>query len=220
MAVPVLVKAYPTTAAATSTVMRRAYSQPKENLPPISSYAFTDILRAADSKDFQHALDGIAEICAKNRMSLSDEYSSHLPPTGEITSANASSTLERPSMLRPGMRRALTSVPEASSGSSEGSRASKKRGSGLFGMRRPQEQPVQASPMPKRMRIGSLSRSMTSHSTTAMASSVEFPRNGHDVSQNLPSRRQDPAQREDQHSSVAATSLQRLLQQTSDGNNG
>jgi hypothetical protein len=222
MATPVLVKAYPITTTTPVVVMRRSYTQPKENLPPISSFAFADILRAADSKDFQQALDGIAEICAKNRMSLSDEHSSHLPPLGEITSANASSMLARPQLLRPGMRRALTSVPEGSSGSSEGSRGSKKRGSGLFGLRKSQDPPAEASPMPKRMRIGSLSRSMTSTTTTALASSVEFPRNDQDFASNVPTGNRVPTGQEGatRRTSIAATSLQRLLQQTSHDNNG
>ena len=220
MATPVLVKAYTSTAAPFG--MLRSHTTPKEPLPPVSSYAFADILRAADSKDFQEALNGIAEICAKSRMSLSDEYSSHLPPLGEITVANASSTLARPQVLRPGMRRALTSVPEGSSGSSEGSRGSKKKAGGLFGLRKQRQQDIQATAMPKRMRIGSLGRSITSTSTTAMASSVEFPgdeqkpvQNG--ITENVGSSVPESASRQ---SSVAATSLQRLLQRTSHSDDG
>ena len=219
MATPVLVKAY-STPAATPLVMRRSHTKPKETLPPISSYAFADILRAADSKDFQQALDGIAEICAKNRMSLSDEYASHMPPVGDITTSNTSSTLARPQILRPGMRRALTSVPEGSSGSSEGSRGSKKRGSGLFGLRKPQEQPAQATPMPKRMRIGSLGRSITSSSTTAMASNVEFPREEGRITPLVPRGTFDATGGSTQQSNTAATSLQRLLRHASHDGNG
>ena len=220
MATPVLVKAYTSTAAPFG--MLRHHTVPKETLPPISSYAFADILRAADSKDFQVALDGIAEICAKSRLSLSDEYSSHLPPLGEITAANASSTLTRPQVLRPGMRRALTSVPEGSSGSSEGSRGSKRRSGGLFGLRKPREQEVQATPMPKRMRIGSLSRSITSSSTTAMASSVEFPGDEQKTTTDETAEASGPSVQEctSRKPSVATTSLQRLLQQTSHGDDG
>jgi hypothetical protein len=220
MATPVLVKAYTSTAAPFG--MLRSHTSPKESLPPISSYAFADILRAADCKDFQEALDGIAEICAKSRLSLSDEYSSHLPPLGEITAANANSTLAKPQVLRPGMRRALTSVPEGSSGSSEGSRGSKKRSGGLFGLRKAREREIQATPMPKRMRIGSLGRSITSSSTTAMALSVEFPGDGqklmpNETAENASSSVTEGASRKP---SVAATSLQRLLQQTSHGDDG
>lgn len=221
MATPVLVKSYQIPPE-TPSIMRRSYTQPKETLPPISSFAFADILRNADSKDFQQALDGIAEICAKNRMSLSDEYASHMPPVGDITSTNASATLARPQTLRPGMRRALTSVPEASSGSSEGSRGSKKRGSTFFGLKKPQEQPAQATPMPKRMRIGSLGRSMTSSTTTAVASGVEFPGEGGRITPLVPRRTFDSPGQYDtaQQSNNATTSLQRLLQRTSQDTNG
>ena len=220
MATPVLVKAYTSTAVPFS--MLRQHTSPQESLPPISSYAFADILRAADSKDFQEALDGIAEICAKSRLSLSDEYSSHLPPLGEITAANANSTSARPQVLRPGMRRALTSVPEGSSGSSEGSRGSKRRSGGLFGLRKPRQQEVQATPMPKRMRIGSLGKSITSSSTTAMASSVEFPGDGQELAQNETAATAGDHIPEgtSRKPSVAATSLQRLLQQAPYSNDG
>ncbi|RMX92002.1 hypothetical protein D0868_13658 [Hortaea werneckii] len=124
MTTPVLVKAYSGTTGNQSTVSsaRPAAVQP---LPPVSSYAFADILRSADCPEFQHAINGIAEICAKSRLSLADEYASHLPPLGEITAANSATM--RPHLMRSGMRRPLTSVPEASSGSSEGSGKAKKR---------------------------------------------------------------------------------------------
>lgn len=124
MTTPVLVKAYSGTTGNQSTVSsaRPAAVQP---LPPVSSYAFANILRSADCPEFQHAINGIAEICAKSRLSLADEYASHLPPLGEITAANSATM--RPHLMRSGMRRPLTSVPEASSGSSEGSGKAKKR---------------------------------------------------------------------------------------------
>ncbi|KAK3117478.1 hypothetical protein LTR53_001165 [Teratosphaeriaceae sp. CCFEE 6253] len=122
MATPILVRAYSATTRRGTAASR---SQPRTKagvpaLPLVSSYAFADILRSVESPDFQHALDGIAEICAKNRMSLADEYASHLPPLGEITSIAATNV--RPQNLRPARRRALTSVPEVSSSGSEGSR--------------------------------------------------------------------------------------------------
>ncbi|KAK4501384.1 hypothetical protein PRZ48_007193 [Zasmidium cellare] len=206
MAQPVLVKAYtdsrPSTAAGSINTGRA------QALPAISSFAFADILRAADCPDFQVAIDGIAEIAAKNRMSLADEYASHLPPLGEITAAGSSGV--RPHLYRPsgGMRRALTSVPEASSSSSESSRKSKKRGS-IFSFRK---QTVQESKPMRRMRIGSMGRTVPVGTTTALAAEA-WSHPGHTRTSSdttitaVPSRPTTQAR----SSSAAETSLQRLL---------
>lgn len=206
MAQPVLVKAYtdsrPSTAAG-PTNARRARA-----LPPISAFAFADILRSADSPDFQGAIDGIAEICAKNRMSLADEYASHLPPLGEITAASSSSV--KPHLHRPsgGLRRALTSVPEGSSSSSEGSRKSKKRGS-IFSFRK---QTIQESKPMRRMRIGSMGRTIPVGTTTALAaegwSQPEHTRNSSETT--ITAIPPQPASRA-RALSAAESSLQRLL---------
>lgn len=157
MATPLLVRTYDSgMPSPMSTPQRQTCS--RTTLPPISSFTFAEILRSADNAEFQSAITGIAEICAKNRMSLADEYSSHLPPQGEITAAS------RPQLPRPGMRRALTSVPEASSSSSEGSARSGKRKGGLFFL--PRRQNVDAGPM-RTMRIGSMGRDVRVDSTTA-----------------------------------------------------
>lgn len=116
MAHPVLVRTYRNSDNSSSS--RRGFLSSgggnETALPPISSYAFADLLRAADSPELQSALDGIAEICAKNHMSLADEYAAHLPPFGEITAVTAS----RPQC--PGVQHhTLTSVPEASSSGSD-----------------------------------------------------------------------------------------------------
>lgn len=111
MSAPVRVKAYSDDGA----VSEQARAKGAENLqplPPISAYAFSNIVSSVDSEDFQQAIDDIAEICAKGRMSFSDEHPSHLPPFGEITVASPGAT--RSHANRPGKRRALTSVPEAS----------------------------------------------------------------------------------------------------------
>jgi hypothetical protein len=124
MAQPVLVRSY-------TSPKRTPYGSPSGRshaLPPIAAFSFADILRAADSTDFQSAIDGIAEICAKNRLSLAEEYGSHLPPVGEITAVNTEIISVRQQHGRFGMRRALTSVPEASSGSSDGSAKGMKKG--------------------------------------------------------------------------------------------
>ena len=206
MAQPVLVRTY-------SNKRRRPERTPSainvgdaHVLPPVASYAFADILRAADSSDLQSAIDGIAEICAKNRMSLADEYSSHLPPLGEITESTSSRI--RPHLHRPGggFRRALTSVPEASSGSSEGSRKSRKRGS-IFSFRKQQVQDTK--PM-KRMRLG-VKRTIPVDTTTALAAeALALPDHTRNSSENtiIPI---DQGGSPPSAPSAAASSLQRLL---------
>lgn len=155
-------------------VLVRSYTSPKPTpfrspggrshvLPPIAAFSFAEILRAADSDDLQSAIDGIAEICAKNHMSLAEEYGSHLPPVGEITAVSTDSTPVRQQYGRMNMRRALTSVPEASSGSSDGS--IKARSRGILGFRPRQE--VTGAPM-RTVRISSTGRTIPVCGTTAV----------------------------------------------------
>lgn len=156
-------------------VLVRSYTSPKPTpfgspggrshvLPPIAAFSFAEILRAADSDDLQSAIDGIAEICAKNHMSLAEEYGSHLPPVGEITAVSTDSTPVRPQYGRMNMRRALTSVPEASSGSSDGSVKSRSRG--ILGFRPKQE--VVREPM-RSVQISSIGRTIPVCGTTAVS---------------------------------------------------
>lgn len=163
MAQPVLVRAY----TGNKRSLRIPGAQYRMALPPISAYAFADILRTIDSPELQLAIDGIAEICAKNRMSLAEEYASHMPPVGEITGTPSVATTAafRSHTARPGTGgRALTSVPEASSSGSEGSRRSKKHGFLGHGSNR---EPVK--PSTRTMRIGSMGRSIFIVATTAVA---------------------------------------------------
>lgn len=193
---PVLVRAY---------TNRRAPAGPSRVtnaavLPPISAYAFADIVRAADSKEFQSAIDEIAAICAKNRLSLAEEHTAHRPPVGEIT--EASSRNVGPQLRKPGMRRALTSVPEGSSGSSEGSRRSKRRN--IFGFRSKEETTTVAQP--RVIRIGSMGRTISVQGTTAVADESS---NG-DVMATSPHPIVAPVS-SSQSPSTALTSLQRIL---------
>lgn len=163
---PVLVRAY----SGKPTSMSPRSGRPLA-LPPISAFDFADILRAADGPDFQAAIDGIAEICAKNRMSLAEEYGSHRPPVGEITALPAGtvgSVPIRKPLDRPTARRALTSVPEASSSSSEGSTKSRRRS--IFGFKAKQD--VKADTM-RIIRIGSMGRSISVGGITAMTHGID-----------------------------------------------
>lgn len=174
MAQPVLVRAYTSGKRNNQGVAapRKPSDRDAAALPPISSYAFADILRSVDgSREFQLAIDGIAEICAKTRLSLADEYGAHLPPLGEITTTSANTP--RPQPPRPGMRRVLTSVPEASSGSSEGSsrKSTIKRGS-IFSFRKKHHTKQECSRPMRRIRISSTGRTISVGTTTAMAAEV------------------------------------------------
>lgn len=117
-----------------------------EQLPSAEDFSFSAILRAVDP-EIRDAIDAIAEICARSRMSLADEYDAHLPPQGEITGAGpgwAASNLTgrgRLSRVSQGWQteNPLMAVPEASSSSErlaqEGKAgpSSKKRSQSAYG---------------------------------------------------------------------------------------
>ena len=103
------------------------------------------------------------------------------------------------------MRRALTSVPEGSSESSEGSRQSKRRRK-LFGFGTRREQNVI---VPRTVRIGSMGRTIPIGSTTALSRNMDTL---------IEQEEESPRQMSEQHqrpisrsSSAAAVSLQKLL---------
>ena len=52
-------------------------------MPSIDAFLFQNVIQAVEP-DIQPALDAIAEIYSRSKMSLADEYSAHLPPQGEI----------------------------------------------------------------------------------------------------------------------------------------
>ena len=172
-------------------------------LPPIAAFSFAEILRAADSDDLQSAIDGIAEICAKNHMSLAEEYGSHLPPVGEITSISTDSTPVRQQYGRMNMRRALTSVPEVSSGSSDGS--IKARSRGILGFRSKQE--VMKNPM-RTVRISTTGRTIPICGTTAVSMGAT---KYHASIRMESSRDNQPTQTTPNSCNRAMTSLQHLM---------
>ncbi|KAJ4346747.1 uncharacterized protein N0V89_010679 [Didymosphaeria variabile] len=120
-----------------------------ERLPSIEDFSFSAILRAVDP-EIRDAIDAIAEICARSRLSLADEYDAHLPPQGEITgtgpgwAAGVGALVGRGRISRIGQGWAatdhtLTAVPEASSsserlaGEAQGTASSKKRSQSAYG---------------------------------------------------------------------------------------
>ncbi|KAF1918914.1 hypothetical protein BDU57DRAFT_511697 [Ampelomyces quisqualis] len=117
-----------------------------EQLPSAEDFSFSAILRAVDP-EIRDAIDAIAEICARSRMSLADEYDSHLPPQGEITGAGPGWAASTGALVGRGrlsrMNQAwatentLMAVPEASSSSErlaqEKVSSSKKRSQSAYG---------------------------------------------------------------------------------------
>jgi hypothetical protein len=115
-----------------------------ERLPSADDFSFSAILRAVDP-EIRDAIDAIAEICARSRLSLADQYEAHLPPQGEITDAGtgwASSTLVGRGRLSRNNQgwateNTLMAVPEASSSSErlaqEGKTSTKKRSQSAYG---------------------------------------------------------------------------------------
>jgi hypothetical protein len=117
-----------------------------EQLPSADDFSFSAILRAVDP-EIRDAIDAIAEICARSRMSLADEYDSHLPPQGEITGAGPGWAVSTGALVGRGRlsrvnqgwaaENTLMAVPEASSSSErlaqEKVTSSKKRSQSAYG---------------------------------------------------------------------------------------
>ncbi|MCJ1247929.1 hypothetical protein MMC30_005144 [Trapelia coarctata] len=61
--------------------------EPKHDLPPLSAFSFSEILASIDP-DVRSSIDTIAEICGKSKLSLANEYGSHMPPHGDLSGAN------------------------------------------------------------------------------------------------------------------------------------
>ncbi|KAL8936738.1 MAG: hypothetical protein Q9216_004779 [Gyalolechia sp. 2 TL-2023] len=87
---PVLVREYsqsssPSSMKQSDMRQKRASSRNKDSsdLPPLENFSFQDILASIDP-EIHGSIDKIAEIYGRSRMSLADEYSSHLPPQGDI----------------------------------------------------------------------------------------------------------------------------------------
>ncbi|TKA29545.1 hypothetical protein B0A50_03558 [Salinomyces thailandicus] len=208
MNTPVLVRAYSgNSITGISLSVPTAPQDAPQPLPPVSSYSFASILRSADCPEFQYAIDGIAEICAKSRLSLADEYAAHLPPLGEITAAN--STAARPHLLRSGMRRPLTSVPEASSDSSESSGRVKKQDAALSLLLKHEA----AHSSARHMRVGSMGRAIPVESTMSLAPDPELMQSGIPTiaSAHAQSRRRMRSVEPQLSPSEATTSLQQLI---------
>ncbi|KAL8848979.1 MAG: hypothetical protein Q9221_006010 [Calogaya cf. arnoldii] len=88
---PVLVKEYSQDAPLSSSPKRAKMRSTKRSsgyraseMPPLESFSFQDILASLDS-DVALSIDKIAEICGRSKMSMADEYSSHMPPQSDFS---------------------------------------------------------------------------------------------------------------------------------------
>ncbi|KAL8991519.1 MAG: hypothetical protein Q9169_007851 [Polycauliona sp. 2 TL-2023] len=127
---PVLVKGYsqdaPFSTGPKQAKMRsrqRSSGYRSSEIPSMESFSFQDILASIDS-DVALSIDKIAEICGRSKLSMADEYSSHMPPQSDflITSLQGHGNEVAVSRLDP--------VEEASSAHEEvidGSRSQRSR---------------------------------------------------------------------------------------------
>lgn len=88
---PVLVREYSQNSPAPSIRQSRmrkhrnsSVNRDSSALPSIESFSFQDILASIDP-EVHGSIDRIAEICGRSKMSLADEYSSHLPPQADFS---------------------------------------------------------------------------------------------------------------------------------------
>lgn len=64
----------------------------RDQLPPVSDFTINAILSAIQP-DIEGTIDAIAEIMGRSRLSLANEYDSHMPPQGEIRASSRSALL-------------------------------------------------------------------------------------------------------------------------------
>ncbi|KAJ5362800.1 hypothetical protein N7541_003644 [Penicillium brevicompactum] len=88
---PVLVRAYSGNVDPPTMSSRRFFpfsssrtTQPEIPLPSDKDFSIESILQAIEP-DIRGTLDSIAEICGRSKLSLANEYGSHIAPLGEIT---------------------------------------------------------------------------------------------------------------------------------------
>ncbi len=97
-----------------ATIREEEEMKGKVDLPPVEAFGFQGILRSIEH-DVEGTLDAIAEICAKSKYSLADEYGAHLPPQGDVGPSGPRGREYTAASKPPGST--LTAVTEASSSS-------------------------------------------------------------------------------------------------------
>ncbi|KAK7713951.1 hypothetical protein SLS57_007238 [Botryosphaeria dothidea] len=92
--------------------------QRPSTLPPAADFSFDGILHAVEP-EIAGAIDAIATICARSKLSLADEYTAHRPPHEIFDPAIPIPPSQRQRWWSVVRDTALAAVPEASSSSSE-----------------------------------------------------------------------------------------------------
>lgn len=92
--------------------------QRPSTLPPAADFSFDGILHAVEP-EIAGAIDAIAAICARSKLSLADEYAAHRPPHEVLDPAIPIPPSQRQRWWSVVRDTALSAVPEASSSSSE-----------------------------------------------------------------------------------------------------
>ncbi|KAL8826218.1 MAG: hypothetical protein Q9170_007483 [Blastenia crenularia] len=109
---PVLVREYSQTAQSSGKkpykMKKRTSTGNSSGMPSLESFSFQDILASIDP-EIHGSIDKIAEICGRSKMSLADEYSSHLPPQGDFAMSGSQDHIDQAPISR------LEPVEEASS---------------------------------------------------------------------------------------------------------
>ena len=81
---PVLVNPAPTPDMRTKNVPRpKSRNSDSPRLPSPNDFSFDEILSSI-GPDAHAAIDAIAEICGRSKLSLADQHGSHMPPQGEV----------------------------------------------------------------------------------------------------------------------------------------
>ncbi|KAF4534020.1 uncharacterized protein LTHEOB_3633 [Lasiodiplodia theobromae] len=86
------------------------------SLPPAADFSFDGILHAVEP-EISGAIDAIAAICARSKLSLADEYAAHRPPHEVLDPAIPIDPQQRQRWWSVVRDTALSAVPEASSSS-------------------------------------------------------------------------------------------------------
>ncbi|KAL0258974.1 hypothetical protein SLS55_006479 [Diplodia seriata] len=114
---PVIVRTY--SGGTSSSRAQRASSQMPQRpvtLPPAADFSFDGILHAVEP-EISGAIDAIAAICARSKLSLADEYAAHRPPHEVFDPAIPLDLQQRQRWWSVVRDTALSAVPEASSSS-------------------------------------------------------------------------------------------------------
>lgn len=212
---PVLVREYSQSSPRSSAVKQSRMKQKRfsggkresSEMPPLESFSFQDILSSVEP-EVHDSIDKIAEICGRSRMSLADEYGSHLPPLGDVSLFTLHSQGDQPANSR------LEPVEEASSSHEEpmqdpGSTRARAARLSLAGNSNRAHEDLLSAPVTATSVVGSQTESRRSQAEASYIPQLLAW---------LRSSRDDSSQssRRSRRSSAAARALQRILGNTTE----